>query len=252
MSGHNKWSSIKHKKGAADAKRGKIFTKLIKEISVAARSGGGDPDKNARLRTAMLAARAANMPNDNITRAIKKGTGELDDGSNYEEVSYEGFGPSKVAIIIDAMTDNKNRTVADLRSIFTRAGGNLGESGSVSWMFTKKGIINILTSSTTEDLLMEIAIEAGADDVVTEDEVFVVYTDPNSLDAVRDAIDKKEIKIESAEVSMIPQNTVKLAGDDAESLLKFIEKLEDHDDIQKVHANFDISDEEMNRIMENS
>lgn len=252
MSGHNKWSSIKHKKGAADAKRGKIFTKLIKEISVAAKNGGGDPDKNPRLRTAILAAKTANMPNDNISRAIKKGTGELADGASYEETTYEGFGPSKVAVIVDAMTDNKNRTVADLRSLFTRSGGNLGETGSVSWMFTKRGIINILTSSTTEDALMELAIEAGADDVVTEDDVFVVYTDPNSLDVVRDAIDKKGIKIESAEVAMIPQNTVKVTGDDAESVLKFIEKLEDHDDVQKVHANFDISDEEMTRIMENS
>lgn len=252
MSGHNKWSSIKHKKGAADAKRGKIFTKLIKEISVAAKNGGGDPDKNPRLRTAILAAKTANMPNDNISRAIKKGTGELADGASYEETTYEGFGPSKVAVIVDAMTDNKNRTVADLRSLFTRSGGNLGETGSVSWMFTKRGVINILTSSTTEDALMELAIEAGADDVVTEDDVFVVYTDPNSLDVVRDAIDKKGIKIESAEVAMIPQNTVKVTGDDAESVLKFIEKLEDHDDVQKVHANFDISDEEMTRIMENS
>jgi YebC/PmpR family DNA-binding regulatory protein len=252
MSGHNKWSSIKHKKGAADAKRGKIFTKLIKEISVAAKNGGGDPDKNPRLRTAILAAKTANMPNDNISRAIKKGTGELADGASYEEITYEGFGPSKVAVLVDAMTDNKNRTVADLRSLFTRSGGNMGETGSVAWMFTKRGIINILTSSTTEDALMEVAIEAGADDVLTEGEVFVVYTDPNSLDAVRDAIDKKGIKIESAEAAMIPQNTVKVTGDDAESVLKFIEKLEDHDDVQKVHANFDISDEEMTRIMENS
>jgi YebC/PmpR family DNA-binding regulatory protein len=194
MSGHNKWSSIKHKKGAADAKRGKIFTKLIKEISVAAKNGGGDPDKNPRLRTAILAAKTANMPNDNISRAIKKGTGDLADGASYEEITYEGFGPSKVAVLVDAMTDNKNRTVADLRSLFTRSGGNMGETGSVAWMFTKRGIINILTSSTTEDALMEVAIEAGADDVLTEGEVFVVYTDPNSLDAVRDAIDKKGYK----------------------------------------------------------
>jgi len=252
MSGHSKWSSIKHKKGAADAKRGKIFTKLIKEISVAAKNGGGDSDKNARLRTAILAAKTANMPNDNISRAVKKGTGELGDGANYEEITYEGFGPSKVAVLVDAMTDNKNRTVADLRSLFTRSGGNLGETGSVSWMFTKRGIINILNSSTTEDALMEVAIEAGADDVVIEDTHFVVYTDPNSLDAVRDAIDKKGIKMESAEAAMIPQNTVKVAGDDAESVLKFIEKLEDHDDVQKVHANFDISEEDMTRIMEGS
>ena len=248
MSGHNKWSSIKHKKGAADAKKGKIFTKLIKEISVAAKNGGGDQSMNARLRSAILAAKEANMPNDNITRAIKKGTGELDGGMAYEEVMYEGYGPGGTAVLVEAMTDNKNRTVSELRHIFTRAGGNLGESGSVGWMFKKKGVIDIPKNATTEDALMEIALEAGAEDVVLEGDDFAVYTDPNSFENVRSAIEKKAIKMDSAELTMICQTNVKLTGNDAEAMIKFIEKLEDFDDVQKVHANYDIDDAEMDRI----
>jgi YebC/PmpR family DNA-binding regulatory protein len=248
MSGHNKWSSIKHKKGAADAKKGKIFTKLIKEITVAAKNGGGDPNMNARLRTAILAAKEANMPNDNVTRAIKKGTGELEGAAAYEEVTYEGYGPGGTAVLVEAMTDNKNRTVSELRHIFTRAGGNLGESGCVGWMFTKKGVVVISASATTEDTLMEIAIDAGADDVVQEGDSFVVYTDPNSLEKVRTAIEAKNIKVSSSESSMIPQTTVKLTGGEAESMIKFISNLEDYDDVQKVHANFDIDDAEMDKI----
>ncbi len=248
MSGHNKWSSIKHKKGAADAKRGKLFTKLIKELTVAAKNGGGDPETNARLRTAVLTARTANMPNDNIARAIKKGTGELEGAATYEDVVYEGYGPGGTAVLVEVLTDNKNRTVSDIRHVFTRSNGNLGESGSVAWMFKKKGVITVSTSSTNEDALMEVGLEAGAEDVVTEGDTFFVYTDPNSLEPVKTAIEAKSIKIESAEVSMVPSTTIKLTGKDAENMLKLIENLEDHDDVQKVHSNFDIDDEEMAKL----
>lgn len=248
MSGHNKWSSIKHKKGAADAKRGKLFTKLIKELTVAAKNGGGDPDTNARLRTAVLTARTANMPNDNIARAIKKGTGELEGAAAYEDVVYEGYGPGGTAILVEVLTDNKNRTVSDIRHLFTRSNGNLGESGSVAWMFKKKGVITVSASSTNEDALMEAGLEAGAEDVVAEGDTFFVYTDPNSLEPVKTAIEGKSIKIESAEVSMVPSTTIKLTGKDAENMLKLIENLEDHDDVQKVHSNFDIDDEEMAKL----
>ncbi|MCX6111766.1 MAG: YebC/PmpR family DNA-binding transcriptional regulator [Proteobacteria bacterium] len=248
MSGHNKWSSIKHKKGAADAKRGKIFTKLIKEISIAAKNGGADPLMNPRLRTAIAAAKEVNMPNDNITRAIKKGTGELDGGMSFEEVTYEGYGPGGTAILVEAMTDNKNRTVSELRHIFTRAGGNMGETGSVNWMFKKKGAIYISKGATTEDALMEIALDSGAEDVVLEGDSFTIYTDPNSFENVRAAIEKKGIKIESAELTMISQTKVKLTGAEAEAMIRFIEKLEDYDDVQKVHANFDIDDAEMDKL----
>ena len=249
MSGHNKWSSIKHKKGAADAKRGKIFTKLIKEISVAAKNGGGDPLMNPRLRTAIAAAKEVNMPNDNITRAVKKGTGELDGGAAFEEMTYEGYGPGGTAILVESLTDNKNRTVSELRHIFTRSGGNLGETGSVSWMFKKKGAIYIPKEATTEDALMEIALEAGAEDVILEGDEFAVYTDPNSFEIVRTAIESKGLKISSAELTMIAQTKVKLTGSDAETMIRFIEKLEDFDDVQKVHANFDIDDAEMDKIV---
>lgn len=248
MSGHNKWSSIKHKKGAADAKKGKIFTKLIKEITVAAKTGGGDPDSNARLRTAILAAKAENMPNDNITRAIKKGTGELEGAAAYEDVIYEGYGPGGTALMVEVLTDNKNRTVSDIRHIFTRSNGNLGESGSVAWMFKKKGVVAIPASSVTEDELMETGLEAGAEDVINDGDIFMLYTDPASLESVRTALESKNVKIESAEISMIPNTTVKLSGKDAESMLKLIENLEDNDDVQKVHSNFDIDDEEMAKL----
>jgi YebC/PmpR family DNA-binding regulatory protein len=248
MSGHNKWSSIKHKKGAADAKRGKIFTKLIKEITVAAKTGGGDPDSNARLRTAILAAKAENMPSDNITRAIKKGTGELEGAAAYEDVIYEGYGPGGTALMVEVLTDNKNRTVSDIRHIFTRSNGNLGESGSVAWMFKKKGVVTVLASSTSEDAIMEAGLEAGAEDVVNDGDIFMLYTDPSSLESVRSALESKNVKIEKAEISMIPQTTVKLSGKDAETMLKLIENLEDNDDVQKVHSNFDIDDEEMAKL----
>jgi YebC/PmpR family DNA-binding regulatory protein len=248
MSGHNKWSSIKHKKGAADAKRGKIFTKLIKEITVAAKTGGGDPDSNARLRTAILAAKAENMPSDNITRAIKKGTGELEGAAAYEDVIYEGYGPGGTALMVEVLTDNKNRTVSDIRHIFTRSNGNLGESGSVAWMFKKKGVVTVPASSTSEDAIMEAGLEAGAEDVVNDGDIFMLYTDPSSLESVRSALESKNVKIEKAEISMIPQTTVKLSGKDAETMLKLIENLEDNDDVQKVHSNFDIDDEEMAKL----
>ncbi len=248
MSGHNKWSSIKHKKGAADAKRGKIFTKLIKEITVAAKTGGGDPDSNARLRTAILAAKAENMPSDNITRAIKKGTGELEGAAAYEDVIYEGYGPGGTALMVEVLTDNKNRTVSDIRHIFTRSNGNLGESGSVAWMFKKKGIVTVPASSTSEDTIMEAGLEAGAEDVISDGDIFMLYTDPSSLESVRSALESKSVKIEKAEISMIPQTTVKLSGKDAETMLKLIENLEDNDDVQKVHSNFDIDDEEMAKL----
>lgn len=248
MSGHNKWSSIKHKKGAADAKRGKLFTKLIKEITVAAKNGGGDIEMNARLRTAVLTARTANMPNDNIIRAIKKGTGELEGAATYEEVVYEGYGPGGTAVLVEVMTDNKNRTVSELRHIFTRSNGNLGETGCVAWMFSKKGVITVSASKTTEDTLMEVGLDAGAEDVISDGDNFIVYTDPNSLETVRSALEKKNIPIENAEISMIPQTMIKLTGKDAENILKLMETLEDHDDVQKVHSNFDIDDEEMSRM----
>ncbi|MFH1223946.1 MAG: YebC/PmpR family DNA-binding transcriptional regulator [Pseudomonadota bacterium] len=248
MSGHNKWSSIKHKKGAADAKRGKIFTKLIKEITVAAKNGGGDVEMNARLRTAVLAARTANMPNDNITRAIKKGTGELEGAAAYEEVVYEGYGPGGTAVLVEVMTDNKNRTVSELRHVFQRSNGNLGETGCVAWMFTKKGVINVSASKANEDTLMEAGLDAGAEDIVADGDIFVIYTEPNSLEKVRTALESKNIKADSAEISMVPQTTIKLTGKDAENILKLMEGLEDHDDVQKVHSNFDIDDEEMSRL----
>jgi YebC/PmpR family DNA-binding regulatory protein len=248
MSGHNKWSSIKHKKGAADAKKGKIFTKLIKEITVAAKNGGGDPEMNARLRTAINVAKAANMPNDNISRAIKKGTGELEGAAQYEDVVYEGYGPGGTAVIVEVLTDNKNRTIADIRHIFDRANAKLGETGCVGWMFSKKGIISVPAAKTNEDTLMEIGLEAGADDVVADGDMFHVYTNPNNLEPVRDALTAKNIPIEHAEVSMIAQTNVKLTGKDAESMLKLMETLEDSDDVQKVHSNFDIDDEEMSKL----
>jgi len=247
MSGHSKWSSIKHKKAATDAKRGKAFTKLIKEITVAARMGGGDINANPRLRTAVTTARQQSMPKDNIDRAIKKGTGELE-GVTFEELSYEGYGPGGVAIIIDAVTDNRNRLVSELRFMFSRHGGNLGESGSVGWMFKKHGVITIEKGATDEDKLMEVALDAGADDVSSDGDSFQVTTAPEKLHAVRDAIEKSGIAIGAAEISRIPENTVAISGHTAEQVLKLLEALEDHDDIQSVSANFDISDQELAQI----
>ena len=245
MSGHSKWHTIKHKKGATDAKRGKIFTKLIKEITVAARTGGsGNVDDNARLRKAVTDAKGQNMPNDTIDRAIKRGTGELE-GVNYEEITYEGYGIGGVAMLIETMTDNRNRTVAELRHLFSKNGGNLGEAGSVAWMFDKKGLIVVDKEAKSEDELFEIAIEAGADDVQTEGEVFEIYTAPDAFDTVSEAVKAAKIEPQAAEVSMIPQNYIKLEGDDARKMLKLYDAIEDHDDVQNVYANFDIDESEM-------
>jgi YebC/PmpR family DNA-binding regulatory protein len=244
MSGHSKWSSIKHKKAARDAKRGKVFTKLIKEITVAARIGGGDLNANPRLRTAVLAGRAQSMPNENIDRAIKKGTGELG-GGQLEEVVYEGYGPGGVAITLDTLTDNRNRLVAELRFLFTRHGGNLGETGCVGWMFKKRGVITIEKSAADEDRLLELALEAGADDVDVAEDEFNVMTAPEAFPAVRDAIEKAGIAIVHSEVSLQPENTVKVSGHIAEQVLKLVEELEEQDDVQSVAANFDIDEEEL-------
>lgn len=247
MSGHNKWSTIKHKKGAADAKRGKIFTKLIKEISIAAKLGGGDPAANPRLRTAIDKAKGENMPKDNIERAIKKGTGGME-GVVYEEIMYEGYGPGGVAVLVEVMTDNRNRTVAELRSIFAKANGNMGETGCVAWMFDKKGLINY-DKSVDFDALFEAALEAGAEDVVEDDGQIEVITEPAAFIEVREALEAKGFKHQNAEITMIPQTQVVLEGKQAESMLKMMDKLEDCDDVQNVYANFDISDDEMEKMM---
>ncbi|MRR07490.1 MAG: YebC/PmpR family DNA-binding transcriptional regulator, partial [Deltaproteobacteria bacterium] len=225
MSGHNKWSTIKHKKGAADAKRGKIFTKIIKELTVAAKMGGADPDANPRLRTAIDKAKSENMPKDNIERAIKKGSGGLE-GVNYEETTYEGYGPGGVAVLVEVMTDNRNRTVSDVRSIFSKCNGNMGEAGCVSWLFDKKGLI-VYPKSTDFDALFEAALEAGADDVTDEEGQIEVVTDPSAFIEVREALEKAGFKHDSAEVTMIPQTMVKLDGKQAESMLKLMDRLED-------------------------
>ncbi len=245
MSGHSKWHTIKHKKGATDAKRGKIFTKMIKEITVAARTGAsGDVDSNARLRKAVTDAKAVNMPNDTIDRAIKRGMGELD-GVNYDEITYEGYGVGGVAVLIETMTDNRNRTVAEIRHIFSKNGGNMGESGSVAWMFDKKGYIVVDKAAKSEDELFEIAIEAGADDMQGEGDVFEIFTTPETFEAVTDALKSAGIEPQAAEISMIPQNYVKLEGGDAKSMMKLYDALDDNDDVQKVYANFDIDESEM-------
>ena len=244
MSGHSKWATIKHKKGATDARRGKIFTKLIKEITVAARTGGSDPDANARLRKGILDAKAANMPNDTIDRAVKRGSGEIE-GVNYDEITYEGYGPNGVAILVETMTDNRNRTVAELRHIFSKNGGNLGESGSVAWMFDKKGYIVVDKAARSEDELLEITLEAGADDMQDEGDVFEIYTPPEKFEAVTDTLKAAGIEPQAAEVSMIPQNYIKLEGTDAKQMLKLYEAIDDNDDVQKVYANFDIDESEM-------
>ncbi len=248
MSGHSKWSTIKRKKGAIDAKRGQAFTKLIKEITLAARLGGADMEGNSRLRQAVLAAKEVNMPKDNIDRAIKKGTGELAGGANYEEVTYEGYGPSGVAVLVSVLTDNKNRTVAEIRHTFSKYGGNLGENGCVSWMFEKKGNLVIDNKSIDEDTLMEVALEAGAEDVTLEGSEFQVITAPESFEKVKDALERKGIKYLEAKVTMIATNTVKLDESKAEQMLKFMEKMEDNDDVQNVYANFDIADEIMEKL----
>ncbi len=244
MSGHSKWHTIKHKKGAIDAKRGKLFTRLIKEMTVAARMGGGKVDENPRLRKVVGEAKGANMPNDTIDKAIKRGTGELE-GVNYDEITYEGYGIGGVAILIDTLTDNRNRTVAELRHLFSKNGGNLGEIGSVGWMFDKKGYIVVGKGVKPEDELFDIVSEAGADDLQDDGDNFEVYTAPENFDAVLDAVKAAGIEPELAEVSMIPQNYITLEGNDAKQMLKLYEAIDDHDDVQRVSANFDIDESEI-------
>ena len=246
MSGHNKWSTIKHKKGAADAKRGKLFSKFIKEITIAARIGGGDPDGNPRLRTVLDKARAANMPNDNVARAIKKGTGELE-GAAFEEITFEGYGPSGVAILVETTTDNRNRTVAEIRHLLAKMGGNLGEAGCVAWMFTKQGVLTF-DKAVGEEKLMEVALEAGASDIRDEEDFLTVITDLGSFDSVKKACDGAGLKYLEANISMVPQNTIKLERDAAEKMLKLMDALEDHEDVQNVYANFDIDSKTMEEL----
>lgn len=241
MSGHSKWATIKRKKSALDAKRGRLFTQLIKEITIAARNGGGNPDGNPRLRLAIDNAKAANMPSDNIERAIKKATGELE-GVNYEEFTYEGYGPGGTAILVDVVTDNKNRTVSELRHIFTRHNGRLAEMGSVNWMFSKKGNITIAKDKISEDELMELALDAGADDIITEDDYFIVQTSVEAFETVRKAILAKNIKPENASLTMVPQTMIKIDAKDSESVVKLLEAIEDHDDVQNVYTNADIQE----------
>jgi YebC/PmpR family DNA-binding regulatory protein len=242
MAGHSKWANIRRRKGAVDVKRGKIFTKLAKEITVAARMGGGDIDANPRLRSAVAAAKAENMPKDNWERAIKKGTGELE-GVSYEESTYEGYGPGGAAVFVESLTDNKNRAVAEIRHIFSKRGGSLGESGCVAWMFDKKGVITVDKDQADEEKLMEVALEAGAEDVRDGGEQFEVLTEPSDFEAVRDAVAAAGIEFSSAEVTMVPQNTTPVEGRDAEKMVDLMEALDDCDDVQKAYTNADIPDE---------
>ncbi len=248
MSGHSKWSTIKRKKGAADAKRGKIFSKLAKEISVAARMGGEDPDGNPRLRTVLLAARAANMPKDNVAKAIKKGAGTTE-GVVYEEARYEAYGPGGVAIVIEVLTDNKNRTVADVRHAVTKYGGSLAENGAVTWNFESKGYIAIAKDVCDEDEIFDKAIEAGADDVATDGDMYEIYTEPSDLHAVTEALEGMGLTAQEAKLTMIPKTTMKIEGTQARTMLKLMDKLEDCDDVQNVYANFDLSEEAMAEAM---
>jgi YebC/PmpR family DNA-binding regulatory protein len=242
MAGHSKWANIKHRKGAMDAKRGKIFTRLIKEITVSARIGGGDINSNPRLRSAVAAAKAENMPKDNIERGIKKGTGELE-GVSYEEIIYEGYGPGGTAVLIESLTDNRVRAVADIRYIFGKCGGNLGENGCVNYLFDKKGYLEINKDGVDEDALMEVALEAGAEDVKEEESTFEVITDPSDFDAVKEAIDAAGIAVNMSEVTMLPQTYANLEGKQAEQMLRLMEMLDDCDDVQKVYTNADIPEE---------
>jgi YebC/PmpR family DNA-binding regulatory protein len=249
MSGHSKWATIKRKKGKLDAERGRMFTKLIREITVAAREGGGDLESNARLRTAVAAAKAANMPADNIKRGILKGTGELE-GTHYERSNYEGSGPGGVAILVEVLTDNKNRTVADIRHIFTKHNGSLGEVGCVGWMFDRKGYLSVDKSAIGEDDLMEKALEAGASDFISSGDAYEIYTEFADFDRVRTQLEKSGIVFTAAEIAMIPQTTIKIEGKQAEQMLKLYEDLDAHDDIQKVFANFDIDETVMMQLSE--
>ncbi len=248
MSGHSKWHSIKHKKAAIDSKRGRAFTKYIKEITIAARIGGGDPDGNPRLRKAILDAKTLNMPADNIKRAIMKGTGELE-GGQLEEILYEGYGPAGVALLAEVVTDNRNRTVSEIRHVFSKNGGNMGEAGSVAWMFSKKGYIVIESSKADEDTLMNLAIEAGADDFVNTGSTFEIYTSPQAFDPVLNALKDKGIETASAEISMIPQTSVKVEGKAAQQVIKLMEALDEHDDVQHVYGNFDIEESELEQAV---
>ena len=249
MSGHSKWHSIRHKKAREDAKRGKVFTKLIRELTVSARAGGGDPTMNPRLRTAIDRAKAENMPADNIDRAVKKGTGDLE-GVRYEEYTYEGYGPGGTAILVEVMTDNKNRCTAEVRHIFSKQNGNLGENGCVAWIFEKKGYLSVPAEGMDEETLMEIVLEAGADDIVEdkEEEVFEVYSTLESFQAVKEALDAKGVLYQDADITMIPKNTVRLQGKEAEQSLRLMDALEDNDDVQNVYSNFDISKEVMESL----
>lgn len=249
MSGHSKWNTIKRKKGAADAKRGQAFSRLIKEVTIAARMGGGNPDGNPRLRTAVAAAKAENMPKDNIERAIKKGTGELE-GVNYEEFTYEGYGPAGVAVYVEIMTDNKNRTAADVRHIFSKNHGNLGENGCVAWMFEKKGTFVYDKSEVDEGKLMEYVLDAGAEDISEEESTWVVMTDHKDFYSIKEAIDKIDAlpSYTVAEITMIPQNTVKVAGKEVEQVLRLMDALEECEDVQNAYANFDISESELEKL----
>ncbi len=246
MSGHSKWATIKHKKGALDAKRGKIFTRLIKEITMAAKSGG-DPDKNPRLRTAIAAAKAENMPGDNIKKAIQRGTGELP-GVTYEEVTFEGYGPGGVAILVEVSTDNRNRTVSEIRHAFGKNGGNMGEAGSVAWMFKKKGDIVVAKSAAKEDDLMNLVLENGADDLKDDGDSWEILCDPHVYEQVLEAVKKAGITPENAEIGMIPDNYIKLSGQQASTMIRLMEALEDQDDVQHVYSNFDIDQKEMEEV----
>ena len=247
MSGHSKWASIKHKKAAVDQKRGKIFTKLIKEITMAAKSGGGDPNTNPRLRTAIHTAKSENMPADNIERAIKKGTGELE-GVSYDEVAYEGYGPQGVAVLVQCLTGNKNRTAAEIRSIFTKTNGNMAGAGSVAWLFEKKGLIVVSKSKATEDQLMEVALSAGAEDLGASGENFEITSGPQEFGAMRAALDKAKVPVESVQLTMIPKIQVPVSPESARTVINLIDALEDHDDVQNVYANCDIPDEVIKEI----
>ena len=249
MAGHNKWSSIKHRKAAVDAKRGKIFTKLIKEITVAAKTGGGNPETNNRLRTAISAAKDANMPKENIEKAIKRGTGELA-GVTYEEIRYEGYGPGGAAVLVEVLTDNRNRAAAEIRHIFSKHNGSLGETGCVNWLFDKKGLITVSKESVEEDVLFDIATDAGADDISEEGDFFEIVCEVENFEDVKKALTDNNIKFEEANITMIPQNNVKLSGKEAESMIKLMNALEDSDDVQNVHSNFDIEDSLLEQLAE--
>jgi YebC/PmpR family DNA-binding regulatory protein len=247
MSGHSKWATIKHKKGALDAKRGKIFTRLIKEITMAAKSGGGDPEGNPRLRTAVAAAKAENMPADNIKRAIQRGTGELE-GVSYEEITFEGYGPGGVALLVEVTTDNRNRTVSEIRHAFTKGGGNMGEAGSVSWMFHKKGSIVVSKAKSKEDDLMNIVLEQGGEDLNDDGENWEITTSPNAFDTVLEAVKKSGAEVVHSEVGMVPQTYMKLEGATANQMIRLLETLEDADDVQNVYSNFDVDQKTLEEV----